>query len=758
MNNLKRFFAMMLTVCLLASSITFSFADEVTQTSTQEDKAKVLNTLGIMKGTGTSFNLEGQLKRKEAATFIVRLLGVEDKVLGNKPAYAYTSYEDVSPDEWYAPYVGYCDQEGIINGSTKTSFRPEDFVSEKEFLKMVLVALSFRYNIDFTWDSVYYTAYNKGVVKGSEYKTKVTDNKKYLRGNVADVLYEALKLSDQSTNELMVQRFIDKKIITKEQAILAGLMLDTVDTKIEKVVGESEKEINILFNEKVKDITLDQIKVYLTDDNDTELELVAIKRNKDDSFTLTLDDKQVFDEDYTIVITGVIDLYGNRMGASLYYEFKGYRPDELKSDFFMISKIEQVSNNILYVYFTQPINDNALQPSYYTLSKDGKTIVQGDTTSMQISKLPAVDNGISVYLKGYTFKVEEMFTWAISGSLTSAYGVQLNNGSGDSLLFESTVDENEPFELDEIETPNRYTIQLVFNKMVNQVIAEQVFSYYLTTEDDYPIRITKAEVIGDGDTVNLTVEERLFEDDDYIIMINNITDATKQFSITEKEYEFEGDFDSVKSLKISDVDVIDSNTISVDFNKALDYDTATDVDNYEIRGISDDEYSEIPVAVYYVKGTKEVKLFLPEGDGLEDTDKYELNIIGVLKDDLGNSSGSIEDHEFRHTNRDIVNTYIKEATIIGSDTILIEFNREIALDIPNVLNTNYKLTYTDNGFTYSKIPIAAIYISPITMVLKFDALDMETEYEITFTELVNYGKITTNNKSGKYSEDVKLGE
>lgn len=758
MNNLKRFFAIVLTICLFASSITFSFADETTQTSTKEDKAKVLNTLGIMKGTGSSFNLDGKLKRNEAAAFIVRLLGAEEKVLSNKPTYAYTSYEDVSPDEWYAPYVGYCDQEGIINGSSDSSFRPLEFVSEKEFLKMVLVALSYRYNIDFSWDSVYYTAYAKGLVKNSDYKTKEQDEKNYLRGNVAEVLYEALKLSDKDTNVLLVKKFVDTKVITEEQAILAGLMLDNVDTKIEKVIGESEREINVLFNEKVKDITLEQIKIYLTEDDEAEIEVVAVKQNKDNSFRITLDDKQVFDADYTIAITGVIDQYGNRMGSSLYYKFKGYRPSELSSDYFMISKIDQVSNNILYVYFTQPINDNALQPTHYTLLKDNRVVVEGDAATMQVNRMPSNDNAVSVYLKTYTFKEEGTFTWTIKGKMTSAYGVLLNNGSGDSLSFEASDDENEVFKLEDIETPNRYTVELVFNKILNPVIAQQVFSYYLTTEDNYPIRITKAEVKGNGERVYLTTEERMYEDDEYILMINNITDTTKQFSITEKEYDFEADFDSVKSLKISSVKVFDANTITVKFNSPLDYDTATDVNNYEIRGVSDDDYREVPVAAYYEKGNKEVILFLPEDDGLEDKDKYEVVIIGTLKDDLGNTHRGVDEEEFKHNNKDTIDTYIKDATIIGSDTIRIEFNREIALDIPNVLNTNYKLTYVDNGFEYSKIPIAAIYMTPTTMVLKFDSLEIDKEYEITFTELVNYGKIKTNNSKGKYYEDVKIGK
>lgn len=758
MNSLKRIYAVMLTICLFITSINFAYADGVSQVTTRENKADVLNVLGIMKGTGTSYNLGGMLKRKEAAAFIVRILGMESTVLGNKAAYAYTSYEDVSPDEWYAPYVGYCDQEGIINGFSNTSYKPEANLSEKEFLKMVLVALSYRYNIDFSWNSVYSTAFTAGVVKDSAYQTKEQDNKNYTRGNVTEVLYEALKLKDRETGELVVKKFIDKETITKDQAIRFGLMLDDVDTEIIKVVGQSDDSILVTFNEKLEDLTLNQIRIYLSNDQETILEPIAITVDKDNSYLIILDDEQVVDEDYTIIVSGVIDQYGNRRGVSLIYEFKGYRPDELKSDFFKISKIQQISNNILYVYFTQPINDNALQPTYYTLLKDNKVLVTGDTATMQINRMPSNDNAVSVYLKTYTFKEEDTFTWAIKGSMSSAYGVLLNDGDGDSVAFESSIDKNEVFKLEDIKTLNRNTIELVFNKILNPVIAQQVFSYYLTTDDEHPIRITKAEIKGNGDRVYLTTEERLYEGDEYVFMINNITDTTKQFAITEKEYEFEADFDSVKALKISSVSVIDANTITVEFNKALNYDTAVNVKNYEIQGVTNRSFSATPIAAYYVAGTKEVKLFLAEEDAFYNKDKYDLVVVGTLKDDMGNTNNNISEVEFRHNNKDSINTYINKATIIGSDTILIRFNREIALDVPNVLNTNYKLTYTDDGYEYSKVPIAAIYVSPITMVLKFDTLDYQKEYEITFTKLVNYGKIVTDNSKGKYSEDVELGK
>ncbi|PKM49505.1 MAG: hypothetical protein CVV02_15865 [Firmicutes bacterium HGW-Firmicutes-7] len=758
MSNVKKKVAMLLTICILVSNLTVAFADETSTVVNQDYKANVLNSIGILKGTGTSLNLEGKLKRKEAATFIVRLMGVEDVVTSNPAQYAYTSYTDVSPDEWYAPYVGYCDKEGIINGFDDSTFKPEDYLSEKEFLKMVLITLEYRYNVDFSWDNVYHTAYVAGVVKSAAYSTKVEDKKNYSRGEVAEVIYEALKLQNQETKELMIQTFIDNLTISKEEAIQVGLMQDDVDTEIKEVKGASEKSIEITFNEKVKDITLSQIQIYLSEDSSEKLTPISIATKKDNAYLIEIDEKQLVDEDYTIIVSGVVDQFGNHAYNSLTQEFTGYRPDDLESDFFKISKVKQISNNILYVYFTQPVNDNALQPSYYTLKKDNSIVVSGSTSTMQINRLPSGDNGVSVFFKSYLFEEEVDFTWAINGDLISAYGVRLNDGAGDFVKFESSTKENKAFELEDISTPNRNTIELSFNKLLNPVIAQQVFSYYLTTEDDHPIKITKAEVKGNGEIVHLTTEDRMYDNDDYIIMINNITDTTKQFSISEREYDFECDLKSVKDLEMSRVSVIDANTINVTFNRALDYDTASDPYNYEIRGVSDRYFSSYPSAVYYEKGSKIVKLFLPKEDGLEDKDKYDVVVIGILKDDMGNAHNYIDDISFKHNNKDRTDTIIDDAKIIGSDTIRIEFNSEIALDVPNVLNTNYKLTYLENGQTYTKIPIAAIYISPKIMVLKFDTIDMKKEYEVTFTKLVNYGKIVTDNSKGKYSTEVELGK
>lgn len=80
------------------------------------------------------------------------------------------------------------------------------------------------------------------------------------------------------------------------------------------------------------------------------------------------------------------------------------------------------------------------------------------------------------------------------------------------------------------------------------------------------------------------------------------------------------------------------------------------------------------------------------------------------------------------------------------------------MDIPNILNTNYTLYYYDNGIKVEKVPTHVTYSNPLTMVMKFDSLDLDNEYELTFDELVNYGGIRTTNKNDGYSVEVEIGK
>ena len=47
------------------------------------------------------------------------------------------SFEDVSDDSWYAEYVGALAAEGIVNGKTQTEFAPDDAITRAEFVKII---------------------------------------------------------------------------------------------------------------------------------------------------------------------------------------------------------------------------------------------------------------------------------------------------------------------------------------------------------------------------------------------------------------------------------------------------------------------------------------------------------------------------------------------------------------------------------------------------------------------------------------------
>ena len=756
MNGFRRIITLMLVVSMIVSSITTSFA--ATTNVSVEGKAQILNTLGILRGTGTGYNLEGKLKRSEAATFIVRFLGMENEVLADRTDYSNTDYSDVASSAWYAPYVGYCDEEGIINGYEDGSFKPEAYLSEKAFLKMLLVVLGYEYDKDFDWNSVYYMAYTKDVVTDEDYRYRATDNTNYTRGDVIEVLHNSMQIEHKDTGDQMIETFIEKEIISEVQAKKLLLMKDTVDTEIERIVAEDEDTIIVTFNEPIQELDEDQVTVFLTEDEEVQLEIDSVNDRDDNMYRIRFEKDQEIEQKYTIVIAEVVDIYGNRNNYSLKKDFLGYRPENLKSDLFRISKVEQVSNNVIYVYFTHPINSNAYQPRYYNIYEGTKLLVEGDTSTMQINKLAGTENGVSIYLRNYIFDEEDIFKLSIDSGLTSSYGVQLNDGKGDSVTFESNLDENERFELEDIDTLNEYTIMLEFNKVLNPIIAEQVFSYYLLYEDEYPIRIKNAEVVGAGNVVYLSTEERMFDNDEFTLMINHITDTTKQFSITEREYEFESDIDYDDDLEIKSVGIVDGNTISVKFDRALDHKSASDPHNYEVWGISETGYTGKPIAVYHEEGSQEVKLFLDEDDALEDRDRYEVVILGTLKDVAGNSYNRVDEYKFRHNRSKVTATYIEKATTIGSDSIKVEFNKEIALDIPNILNTNYSLFYYDNGIKVEKVPTYVTYSNPVTMVMKFDSLDLDIEYELAFDELINYGGIKTTNKNDDYSVKVEIGK
>ncbi|PKM93549.1 MAG: hypothetical protein CVU84_15335 [Firmicutes bacterium HGW-Firmicutes-1] len=761
MNVFKRVSLLFLALSIILS-VPVDKLNAQSSTLSQQEQAKILNELSILRGSGDSYHLDKKLTRAEAAAFIVRLLGKDDLVNSQKDKYSYTSYTDVSPDEWYAPYVGYCDTNSIINGFSDKTFRPADYISEKAFLKMLLTSLNYGYNVDFTWNNVNYYSLKAGIVQDEAYGKTTADNLNYSRGAVVEALYSTLRSINKTTNLRMIQSFIDNNTVSKEQAVSYELIEDTIATAVTSINGTTETMIEVEFNEPVIKLNPGDIKIYEKNSVSSIINPIEVtKGDKTNAYKIKLETPQKMDEDYTIELTYVIDTYGNK-NEPIKYDFTGFRPEVLISDYFMISKIESVGTNLFYVYFTQPINDNVLVPSYYTLKKQDQTVVTGSATSLQLSKLPNVNNGISVYLKNYNLTAEDIYKLLVDGKTTSLYGVQLRDGVGDSIKLKAVATASQPFELSSIIPLSSNTIQLNFNKIVNATIAEQVFSYYLTTATGTPIQVTKATVdqTTGSRSVTLTIGSTMVQSQKYNLMINNINDASRQYSITEKSFDYTYSSVAASKVKITGAYSIDANTLVVNIDKPLDEVSAKLIGNYVIRNITDSSYLGQPATVFYDKNVNaySIKLYLQQGISFTGSKRYEIALASALKDATGNVQGAEERYEFYHNNTAVEETYVKEAIIIGANTVKITFNKEIAFDIKNVLATNYSISYLEDGTSNKKTPIGVTYINPTTVILKFDSLDTKKLYSLTFNQLISYNNIITNNSIGKYSTPVVLGK
>ena len=89
-----------------------------------EAQAQMLYDLGLFQGTEKGFELEKTMTRAEAAVMLTRLLGAEDKALSGDWTHPFS---DVP--QWADKYVGWLYESGLTNGTSGTTYSPEQDVT-----------------------------------------------------------------------------------------------------------------------------------------------------------------------------------------------------------------------------------------------------------------------------------------------------------------------------------------------------------------------------------------------------------------------------------------------------------------------------------------------------------------------------------------------------------------------------------------------------------------------------------------------------
>lgn len=153
MKNLKKVLAVVLVVCMAFSLMAFAGAANVKDYSDassikQTEAVDLFSGLGFLQGNNGAFDPAGNITREQAAKIITYMLIGSAKADALKTSVS--SFSDVAASRWSAAYIQYCAANGIINGDGTGKFNPEGNVTGTQFAKMLLTAVGYGKNGEYT--------------------------------------------------------------------------------------------------------------------------------------------------------------------------------------------------------------------------------------------------------------------------------------------------------------------------------------------------------------------------------------------------------------------------------------------------------------------------------------------------------------------------------------------------------------------------------------------------------------------------------
>lgn len=715
-------------------------ADELSIT----EKAKILYQINLLAGDGNSFNLDKPLRRCDAAAFLVKAMGNNIVVLQNKASYSKTKFKDVKETDWYAPYVGYMTLNGIITGNTDGTFTPNDYISEKAFLTMLLKSMGYTTE-DFSWNTVNAYAYEIGIVTDIGYVFKEDDNTNYKREDVVNTLYNALFKPMKGTTKNFGQLLVDGKVISSDKAEALGIVKkDKLVTALIDFTVKDYTHVVATFNEAIEKPNLSQIQIYEKNSPAIKLEAkdIAVTGN-----TLTIETAPQTDKtEYVIEFSKINDATGF-MVSSIKKEFTGYRVAETISAYFEISKVEPINNKTINVYFTHPLTDKAEIELLYDIYAGDTRMVEGSYKNLMLSRSAQNKNMITLTLKNDTYEMGKEYTIKIKGDLASSYGVYLNKGQGASVKFTGSIAVPVATKIVQVECQENIYVSFAFSQVVDNKTAMQ-FSNYTVREMDTNRYLTVSNVYGmkGKDKLNknfvLKVSDTVVGKN-YELVANNIYDSGKNFVLGEMKTTFVGAYTAPQLLLVESINTIDATTISAKFNRELS-DASIDA-NVAVSGatvvMKEIDPNDPTSMLIYLSSVSPMQLgraysvtfYTGLVDYVGKTPLYTL--VGVA---IGNGATKSA-------------MAIESAGFVGDSSIIIKFNQRISTT-QSISANQYDIYYNDGKTERLLIPGTVELVSDRAVVLKIPYLLPIGTYRV---QAKNIYDVTNQIKTATVNADIK---
>lgn len=628
MRNLKKLFAVLLTVAMLASIMVPALAAEGFK---YETEAEQLYDLGLFKGVSdTEYKpeLETVLTRETGLVLVIRAMGMEEEVqamTAEEITAQLAKVEDLDTIyDWAHPYVAYALKTGLTNGiggaaAGMVKYAGQLELTGKEFVNFMLKGLG--YNMDGKWDQVATEAATAGLPVALS--VNYGANNAAINRDVAVGLINGFMAAKNSAGVTMAQALVDAGAVDADKMAEYGYFTPTVAPTEAPIVLTAEAstdnliQIYVVYNQEVDKDTAEDVENYEIED-------------------VTIDSAKLQDDGVTVVLT--LDLDGDGMDQQSEAELVIKNVKDLNDEVIEKTTVnvefldmaipevvdaEVVGNNTFKVTFSEPMK---------VVEKDEFVVNNG---KMYVKKITLQNNNTEALVEMYSTLKEGEITFQVKSGNEDYAGFGV---IGKLFTLQVVPDEEEPVVIG-YEGAKRNKVTLLWNEDIQinatlnadgeLVAGEALGDFYHTNSKNPATKVTK-----DGN--KLTLE---FGDDDenwlpagtaYVYVAK---DRVKDFwnnKNTQQMIKVEVEVDEVAPV-VDEIEVIDEDTIEVKFDEALDSDSAEDEDNYVVLNDEGKEVENIINRLDYVSADKKVTIdFYDELNG-----DYTLVIEGV-EDIFGN--------------------------------------------------------------------------------------------------------------------------
>ena len=248
---MKKLFALCLAAVLLLSlsipclaAETMLARGEIPPLTVNSVEAAGLKTLGILKGTDSGMELDRNVTRAEAVMLIWRTTGTAFNDIG----YLEPSFSDIS-GHWAEDAIEKFYHAGFVDGTSKTTFEPDRFVTGQEFVKILLTVMGYE---GVTLENAYDKGKETGVLSNNFTKSVVYNNVDLLRGDAARLCFYALT-AEMPEGEMLYKTLIDKGIYEQkdfEGVLFAGCGSPAAyqENFVDKLNAQMPKDENYMFS------------------------------------------------------------------------------------------------------------------------------------------------------------------------------------------------------------------------------------------------------------------------------------------------------------------------------------------------------------------------------------------------------------------------------------------------------------------------------------------------------------------------------